>query len=166
MDFDWKHSGIAESIGIDTQDSWLRETLLNSLHSTEHFAKTFIPETFWRSMTPQHTEVWNMLDDDLTPKACACCYRSFGKSSMAEAKIIKGILFRQIHHAMILGSNHDTASEATENIKAELLANNAIREVFGNLKPKSRVDLPLSFSKKTFFLVDPQTGESMCMERV
>lgn len=161
MDIEWKHSGIAESTGIDTCEPWLQETLINSLRSSEHFAATFIPETFDEPMTYQHSRVWQLWDDPLLPRVGACCYRGFGKSSMAEARIIKGIVFRQLHHIMVVGSNHDSAAQGTENIKTELLTNQFLRECFGNFKPKTATDLPLTFSKKTFYLSDPITGDSI-----
>jgi hypothetical protein len=159
LDLDWKHSGIGESTGIDTCEPWLQETLINSFRSSEHFAQTFLPETFNQPMTYQHKRVWELLDNPLLPRIGACCYRGFGKSSMAEARIIKGILYRQIHHIMVVGANHDAAAQTTENIKTELLTNSLIRDVFGNMKPRTATDLTLVFSKKTFFLSDPITGD-------
>lgn len=164
MDTDWRHSGIRELTAIDTEDSWLKDTLLNSFMSTEHFAKTFLPETFSRAMTYQHKEVWSLFDDDTLPKVAACCWRGFGKSSMAEAKMIKNVVFRQSSHIMTVGATEDAAAEASENIKTELLGNAAIREVFGWFKPDSRAEIPLGFSKKTYFLIDPkEKNKSICV---
>lgn len=154
MDLDWKHSGIADLTGIDTCEPWLQEILLLSLASSENFARAFLPETFNRKMTYQQKEVWKLLDNRTLPKVGACCYRGFGKSSMAEARIIKGVCFRQFHHVMVVGATHDSAASATENIKTELLTNNLIRDVFGDFKPRTQTDLPLQFSKKAYFLSD------------
>lgn len=162
MDVEWKHSGIAEATGIDTCDPWLQETLILSLRHTEHFALTFLPETFNEPMTYQHKEAWAALDDRRLPRVGLCCYRGFGKSSMLETAALKKIIFRQAHHVMFVGASHETAAQSTENIKTELMGNHLLRDVFGNFKPKSNNDSqPLSFSKKAFFLVDPITGDSI-----
>lgn len=161
MDVDWKYSGIEESTGIDTCEPWLQETLINSMRSSEHFATTFLPDTFNKPMTYQQKRVWQLFDDQTLPRIGACCYRGFGKSSMAEADICKKLLFRLCHHVMVVGANHDSASQATENVKTELLGNPLIRDVFGNLKPKTATDLKLIFSKKAFYLTDPKTGDSI-----
>lgn len=164
MDTDWKHSGIRQLTKIDTDESWLKETLLNSFMSTEHFAKTFLPETFNGPMTYQHKEVWSLFDNDTLPKVAACCWRGFGKSSMAEAKMIKNIVFRQSSHIMTVGATEEAAAEASENIKTELLGNAFIRDVFGWFKPNNRAEIPLGFSKKTYFLIDPtDTNNSICV---
>lgn len=163
LDLDWKHSGIAQSTGIDTCEPWLQETLLNSLLSSEHFAKTFLPETFNKKMTYQQKRVWTLMDNSLLPSVGMCCYRGFGKTSMAEARTLKGILFRLLHHIMFVGANHGSAAQSTENIKAELLTNYLIKEVFGDFKPKGLSDVPYTFSKKTYFLTDPKTGESLAV---
>lgn len=160
MDLDWKHSGLEQTIGIDTQDTSLQETLLKSLMSTEYFARTFLTETFGKSMTYQQKAALTSFDDDSIPKLCLCCWRGFGKSSLAEAKIIQSIAFRKNPHTMVVGSNQDLATMTTENIKTELLSNQLIVDVFGKFKQESRADMPLTFSKKAFFLVDPNTKES------
>ena len=159
MDVDWKHSGL--SAINDTCEPWLQETLILSLRSTEHFASTFLPETFNEKMTYQHKAAWAALDDRRLPRIGLCCYRGFGKSSMLETAALKRIIFRQAHHIMFVGASHDTAAQSTENIKTELLGNSLIKDVFGNFKPKSSSDNPLSFSKKAFYLVDPITGDSI-----
>jgi hypothetical protein len=129
--------------------------------SSEHFATTFLPETFNEPMTYQHKAAWKALDDRRLPRVGLCCYRGFGKSSMLEAAAIHAIIFRLAHHFMFVGASHDTAARSTENIKTELMGNHLIRDVFGNLKPKGGGDIPLGFSKKTFFLVDPITNEGI-----
>lgn len=157
MDTDWKHSGLGQI--IDTDDSWLRETLLNSLRSTRHFAITFMPDTFSDPMTYQHDDVWANMDDDELPLFCACAWRGFGKTSMGIARKVKGVLFRQFRYIMCVGASHDYAAGITENVKAELMANPYIREVFGSIKPKNLDDVDFTFSKKAFFCCDPKTGE-------
>lgn len=153
---DWRHSGIEKVTGIDTDSSHLQEILLKSLNSTEYFAKTFMGDTFKDPMTYQHKDAWKLIDDETVPKVAICCYRGFGKTSMAQAKVIKGTVFRQMRHIMIVGATEYSASQTTESIRQEILGNNLIRDVFGWMKPDQRAEIPLGFSKKSYFLVEPK----------
>lgn len=127
-----------------------------SLNSVAHFCRTFLGETYHRKMTAQQQTALASIDDDTIPKLSMCCFRGFGKSSYGEAKAIHGVCFRTMKHAMFVGSNEGLATDTTENIKTELLTNQFIKGVFGCFKPKTKVDMPFGFSKKSYFLVDPE----------
>ena len=134
---------------------------MKSMASTEHFCRTFLPETYYKKMTHQQRAALASIDDDTIPKLDLCCFRGFGKSSFGEAKVIKGVCFRQMPSAMFVGSNEEMATASTENVKTELMTNPNITELFGKFKPKNMGEMVYGFSKKSFFLVDPVTGKTI-----
>lgn len=135
--------------------------LLKSMASTEYFCRTFLTDTYYKKMTHQQKAALASIDDNTIPKLALCCFRGFGKSSYGEATAIKGVCFRQMPHAMFVGSNEELATASTENIKTELMTNPNIVELFGKFKPGKLTEMTYGFSKKSYFLVDPVTGKSI-----
>ena len=156
MDTDWKHSGLQRV--VDTDESWLKDVLIQSAHSTAYFAQKFMPDTFDEPFTAQRLEHFRLLDDDTIPYAYVVAYRGFMKTTSIYAKILHDTVFRKAKFTMFASKTIDSATVVTENVKATLLGNPFIREVFGNFRPESYNGQNPTFSKQAFFVGDPITG--------
>ena len=157
MDTDWKHSGLKKL--VDTDESWIRDLLMESAHSTAVFAKKFMPDSFDEPFTEQRLEHFRLLDDDTLPYCYVVAYRGFMKTTSIYAKILHNTCFRKSKFTMFASKTMDSATVVTENVKSTLLNNPNIREIFGNFKPESYNGQNPSFSKKAFFVGDPGTGQ-------
>lgn len=142
-----------------TSDSKIQDILVRSWHDTEYWCTVVLGESFDRPMTHQHKTAWKLMDDDTLPKVATCGWRGIGKTTGFFGKAVKGLVMRQIPFLLYAGSEHDYSADQTEAIKTEILSNEFIRECFGQLQAKTYEGQRLSFSKKSWYLCDPNTGE-------
>lgn len=141
------------------QDEGIVIIVCRGQYDCKFFAQVFLSDWFDDPMTHQHEESWRLLDDQCCPKVCECAWRGYGKSAQLKAKIIHDILYRLTKYVMWVGKTHDCSAQETENIKMELVFNEKIRLVFGNIKARKYEEIETSFSKKSWFACDPVTSE-------
>jgi hypothetical protein len=136
--------------------------LVRSYGDTMFFAKWMMPQAFTKPFTWQHERIYKLMDDETLPKVCVCMWRGAGKTSTAEAKIIKSAVFRQKKFIMVVAASFDKAAEITENVRMELTTNERIIRTFcppgTKFTTKSFEDASIAQSKKGFFICDPVTG--------
>lgn len=128
-------------------------------YDTQFFAQSYLAESFDDPMTHQHDEAWRLIDDETIPYLVLCGWRGFGKTSIYVAKKVKDLVFRQRSFLLLVGKSHDYAATITDNIKTELLGNTRIRHVFGSFRPVRFEGLESMFSRKSYYVADPVTGE-------
>lgn len=129
------------------------------MESTEFFCRTFLPHWFNGPMTAQRSANFAAMDDDTIPFSYTCCYRGFGKSTSLLGWIIRNTCFRLQPFTMLVGKTGEYAESLTENVKTELLGNPYIKEIFGSFKPVTYNGSNPVFSKTSWFVADPETGE-------
>ncbi len=144
---------------VPTEDPEVLDILARCSTDIAYFCKTFMPQTFRRNFTTQHLEVLALLDDATVPFLAICGFRGFGKTTIGVGKRVRDILFRKVRFVVYVGKTLEYSSGITENIKAELITNPDIREVFGELKAKPYKGTNPAFSKASYFLSDPKDNE-------
>lgn len=123
------------------------------------FCNSILHESFKQPWTEQRIEYLKTFEDESIAKAYGLCYRGFAKSTFLWALQIKGLCLRRIPFDLFTSRTLDHAETQTDNVKQELLGNELIREIFGNLKPKAYEGNNATFSKKCYFIADPITGK-------
>lgn len=157
MDTDWKYSGIKDI--VPTDESWLKEVLIKSVHDTAYFATTFLSESFDQAMTEQRLEHFRMLDDDSIPFGYIVAARGFAKTTSLCAKMVSNLCFRKTKFMMHSSRTLENATALTENVKLILLGNPKIREVFGCMRAASYKGHNPMFSKTAYYIADPKTSQ-------
>jgi hypothetical protein len=134
---------------------------------TKQFALHFMPGTFNKAITHQHEDAFLLLDDDRYAKTAMCCWRSFGKTTMGLATILRRIIYKQVRYVMIVAHNLDKAIELSEMIKQELILNERIVATFGLYKQvkTDETTIEFQFAKKGWYACDPTSGEPICFIR-
>lgn len=135
-----------------------RDRAARFMYDPMGWAQYYKPEVFDHEMTYQHIEAWRMLGDYTIPKAVECAWRGKGKTTVCSTLVEHGICYRQFKFVLYISKSFDAACEVTEGIKTELLTNNRIKEDFGVLRAQEYGGQDLSYSKKAWYVCDPQTG--------
>jgi len=119
--------------------------------STKALAKVFFEERFNLPFAPAiHDKIFELIDGPANRVAIAAP-RGFGKTSLvALAFMARYILFGITPFIVYINKSHDAASLQTENLKRELLSNDLIKKIFGNVKPEATDDFEEEFSKKAW----------------
>lgn len=131
---------ILEALGLDNMDQLFG--LLAECHAnTALFAKTFFPEVFYRPWSALHRDLCRILDDDRKQKVAIAAPRGFGKTSLFNLAFpAKRIVFRDSTHIIPVSATADAAIEQADDLKDELVTNDLIRLLFGDMSPKDRKD--------------------------
>lgn len=127
--------------------SSLEETLYECRKSSKVFAKTIFPDHFNRPFDPPHDEIFKVLD---RPKISASVFRDKGlkqsKTAIASPRgtgkttlvnlvlPAKAILFGTTRYIVMVGASQSAAVEQSETLKNELLDNENICTLFGDIK--------------------------------
>ncbi|MEC1726930.1 phage terminase large subunit [Schinkia azotoformans] len=108
----------------------------------EYFALAYFPKVFWREFGEFQRELLAELDDLLKKEGQRLIYavpRNHGKSTIVSFLTpLHLILFKRIRFILILSASDDLAVALMNDIKAELISNEAINEDFGNLKSSEK----------------------------
>ena len=153
-----KQPGLAGSQHA-TDDPVIKDILTRSVMDSKYFSQTFLAEIFDHPMTHQHNHFWELLNNEMDPFTVICAWRGIGKTVSLLGKIAHAACFRHRRFLLYIGQTFAVAARETETIKAELLTNPMIREIFGNMKSKKYQGLDVSSSKRDWFLCDPVTNE-------
>ena len=157
MGVDWQHSGLARV--VNTSETWLQEVLMNSYLSSEYFFQYFMADWWPNVTTWQRKKNIQTLEDDTIAYGYVTAYRGFAKTTQLTAYLIRCLCLRLQPFILFSSRTLDHAAAQTENVKAEILSNPYIREVFGSLKPQAYEGTNPAFSSKAYFLSDPKTAE-------
>ncbi|WP_158735142.1 phage terminase large subunit [Alteribacillus sp. YIM 98480] len=108
----------------------------------EYFALAYFPKVFWRSFGNFQRELLDELDELLHKEGQRLIYavpRNHGKSTIVSFLTpLHLILFKRIQFVLLLSASDDLAVSLMNDIKAELVSNDAIIEDFGELKSSEK----------------------------
>ena len=101
--------------------------------STKTTAKVLFNDLFYAEFSPLHDQILDLIDSG-AKKIAIAAPRGIGKTTIARTVASKGILFRDIHFISYVSNSATVAELQTENIKRELISNQTIRRLFGDIK--------------------------------
>src|SRR6516225_7577081 len=85
------------------------------------------------STTPKfHDELITLMHSG-APKVLVMAFRGGGKSTLAEEMIILAAAMKLVKNVLIIGANSERANDRLRAIKHELVSNELLIELFGNL---------------------------------
>ena len=130
-----------EDLSVDNEKE-LEELLAECDRSMAMFCRTFFPEIFYKPFSAAiHKPIFDILDDDSLRFAAIAAPRGIGKSTICNTIFpIKRIVFRDSHYIIPVSATESAAVEQAADIKDQLLENDLLREVFGELEPTERRD--------------------------
>lgn len=141
-------------------DSYLEDILVECKKSTALFAKTFFPETFDAPFSQLHDQIFDLIDSDAR-KIVIAAPRGIGKTTIARTLAAKAIVYKDKRFICYVSNSATSAEMQTENIKAELLFDPDVRDLFGNIKASPYKDAGDMFSKKAWIA----SGYTMVLPR-
>lgn len=133
------------------QDSGLDEVLAHCVLDIKVFCKVIFPDIFYADFSTLHDQIFALVNAGHKRIAIAAP-RGIGKTSIARAIVMRSILFR-IHSFIVYMSNSATSAEMqTENVKRDLLSNQQVKHMFGNIKEAIGTDngMDESFAKSAW----------------
>jgi len=145
---------VASSGGVELLK---KQILPHAFASMAVFCKLFFPNRFRKEFDRGHHELFELIDEKRNSdgtvwwyqKAGATMFRGAGKTSIvALALPAREILFRQRHYIVYVNNNSDTAIFQTENLRRELVSNQRIKNLFGDIRTGSVDGLDDAFGKK------------------
>lgn len=167
---------------VDTKDSIIQETLYRSAYGWTDTAtgKSYSPSEYW-AMVVEHESFqresdefdklsWNLLDDCGQPNTVVCNHRGDGKTTRTSAFITRAICLRLTPSILYLQATAEDAATEMDNVKSQLMQNEFITEVFGNMKATSFGEVTKTFGKRAWFACEPnhksvpkdRQGEPFC----
>lgn len=127
-------------------DSNLDEVLALCLNDLKAFCGVLFPDIFTAEFSVLHDQIFNLINEVLDPnytgtrKIAIAAPRGIGKTSIAKSLACRSILFRIAHFIVYLSNSATSAEMQTENMKRDLLINQQVRYMFGNIKEAIGVD--------------------------
>jgi len=144
---------------LDTKnlsESDLKEVMTLCLTDTRYLAKLCFPEDFSHKFTSLHNDAFDIIDRSKAKKICIAGARGFGKTTICEALVKKGILYQENRFIGYLSHSSTNAELSTESIKMDLLSNERLREIGfptiteGKEGISSDLEKQFQFSKKAW----------------
>ena len=124
------------------------ETIIEVCYKdTKEFCRTLLPDSFYAPFSPLHDQIFEAIDNP-SPRVVIAAPRGLGKTTIARAVAAKGILYRDVNFISYVSNSSTAAEMQTENIKRELVSNQIVKYLFGDIKISDRPEgLDESFSK-------------------
>ena len=120
--------------------------LHNCVVNTQYMCKALFPEIFRAPFSILHSQIFDLIKSGARKIAIAAP-RGIGKTSIARAIAMKGILFRDVSFVVYLSNSATLAEMQTENMKRTLLSNKYVRSLFGSIKVSDVGEMDDTFSK-------------------
>lgn len=125
----------------------VREVIVECYRSMELFCKVLFPDIFKMEFGKEHKRLFKILDEVTIQKQMGrkkkhkkaiAASRSFGKSSIFSlAYPAREFLFHNTRFEVLISNTTEQALMLSENLKRELISNDVIQELFGNIKSES-----------------------------
>lgn len=113
----------------------VRDILAKCYSSTKFMAKILFPERFYLPFSTLHDQIFNILDDTSKQKVVIMAPRGWGKTSIMNLAFpAKNILFQDKRFIVPISNTSTQAVMQGENLKKELIGNEYIGKLWGNLK--------------------------------
>jgi len=132
--------------------------------STKVSAKILFPESFSRPFASVTDPVFEALDNEELRKVVIKAPRGWGKSTIMNIAFAgKKALFREKQFIVPISSTATKAQMESENLKRELMSNQIVRKIFGNVKTNTADDSGIdpTFSKEMWSV----NGETLIFPR-
>jgi hypothetical protein len=128
----------------------IKEVMAQCVLSTKVSAKILFAESFERPFASVTDPIFEALDDDSKQKVVIKAPRGWGKSTILNiAYAGKKALFREKKFIVPMSTTSTKAVLESENLKRELMTNQTIRKIFGNVKTSADdIGIDASFSKE------------------
>lgn len=133
---------------FDKYDPDVEDLILRCMSSSMVFDKILFPEEVKADFSSLHKKIFEVIDSPGKRKAIAAP-RGLGKTTIAKLRVIKAILFREVHFIIYLSNSASSAEMQTESIKRMIQQNELIRAMFGDIK-FSKDGWKDSFSKQSW----------------
>ena len=129
----------------------LQELLAHCIVDIKFTCKLLFPDIFYAPFSTLHQQVFDLINSGVKKIAIAAP-RGIGKTSIARTVAMRSILFRLQKFIVYISNSATSAEMQTENIKRDLISNQQIRKMFGNIKEVIDKDLGIdeSFSKASW----------------
>ena len=115
--------------------SEIDELILPCIGSTPVTALTLFPGHFTRPFCEVHKQIFSILDDDSIKMGAIAAPRGFGKTTTIGLGFVgRRALFRDDPYIVYVSSTATEAAAKVKTLAHELLENEEIRELFGDLK--------------------------------
>lgn len=138
----------------------IKDILSECYADSKYMAKVLFDEQFEAPFSSLHDQIFKAIDSDAN-RVVVAAPRGIGKTTIARLIASKAILFRDKRFICYVSNSATSAEMQTENIKMELLANQDVRKIFGNVKHSAYESVDELFSKKTWVA----NGHTMVLPR-
>jgi len=131
-------------------DSGIKDVLAECLLSTKVCAKTLFPDLFYAKWSVLHEDIFRLIDSG-AKKIAIAAPRGIGKTTIVRTLAAKSLLFRDTNFITYVSNSATSAEMQTENLKRELITNETITKLFGNIKiSDTEGSMEESFSKTSW----------------
>jgi hypothetical protein len=117
---------------ISTKED-LDDTLALCLTDIKVCCGTLFPNIFYSEFSGLHQAIFDLINAG-HKKIAIAAPRGIGKTSIARAVAMRSILFRMQNFIVYLSNSATSAEMQTENIKRDLMTNENVKQLFGNIK--------------------------------
>lgn len=128
------------------EDKLVQVIMEKAFLSTRDMCKLFLEETFSAPFSGLHDQIFKLIDSG-AKKIAIAAPRGIGKTSIARAVAMKAILYRLTKFIVYVSNSATMAEMQSENIKRDLLTNQTIKKLFGNIKVSDFEGSDDTFSK-------------------
>lgn len=112
----------------------IKDILVECFPYTGKFARTFLHERFYRPFSSLNNLIFDILDDETKQQVVIAAPRGWGKTSTINfAYPAKRILYQTSKFIVPVSCTATQAGLQSENLKFELVSNQLIRRIFGNV---------------------------------
>lgn len=126
---------------LQVERSELEYILVSCLHDLKITCGVLFSDIFTAPFSTLHDQIFELLNSD-ADKIVIAAPRGIGKTSIAKTLVMRAILFRLTNFVIYLSNSAMSSEMQTESIKRDLLTNQQVRQLFGNIK--SSIDTPIS----------------------
>ena len=143
----------AGEVVVNASDSPdIMQVLEAGVNDSKIFFPTAFPDNFYKQPSELHEAVIETIDmiDHGVKKIVIQAPRGIGKTTTATALAGKRILMCENRFIPYVSKSHDFAAMQTENLKADLMESEFVRNVFGNIKVGYDKSMQESWSKKSW----------------
>lgn len=148
----------------DEEKNEIKELMAQCFLSTKVCAKVLFSESFERPFASVTEPIFGLLDNDAIAKGVIKAPRGWGKSTTLNIGYAgKKALFREKKFIVLISSTATKAQMESENLKRELLTNQVVRKIFGNVRTNAVDDSGIdpTFSKEMWVV----NGETLVFPR-
>jgi hypothetical protein len=138
------------NLDINSKDE-LQDLLAHCVVDIKFTCKLLFPDIFYAPFSILHQQIFDLINSGYKKIAIAAP-RGIGKTSIARTVAMRSILFRLQKFIVYISNSATSAEMQTENIKRDLISNQQIRKLFGNVKDVINKDTGIdeSFSKASW----------------